>query len=224
MIRILAVDDDLNMLHYVASELRLTGYQVIEATSGEQALDLLNIKSVDIAIVDVMMPGIDGFELTKTLRSSFGIPVILLTARHHIEDKEKGFLAGSDDYLVKPFDAKELLFRVKAVLRRYDQTADSELRVGSLTIDFKSYELRSPKGKLILPLKEFEILSILLSRKEQVVTRETIIERVWGIDFSGDERTITVHIKRIRERLERFAPDLKIVTVRGVGYRIEVTN
>lgn len=224
MIRILAVDDDLNMLHYVASELRLTGYQVIEATSGEQALDLLNIKSVDIAIVDVMMPGIDGFELTKTLRSSFGIPVILLTARHHIEDKEKGFLAGSDDYLVKPFDAKELLFRIKAVLRRYDQTADSELRVGSLTIDFKSYELRSPKGKLILPLKEFEILSILLSRKEQVVTRETIIERVWGIDFSGDERTITVHIKRIRERLERFAPDLKIVTVRGVGYRIEVTN
>ena len=224
MIRILAVDDDLNMLHYVASELRLTGYQVIEATSGEQALDLLNIKSVDIAIVDVMMPGIDGFELTKTLRTSFGIPVILLTARHHIEDKEKGFLAGSDDYLVKPFDAKELLFRVKAVLRRYDQTADSELRVGSLTIDFKSYELRSPKGKLILPLKEFEILSILLSRKEQVVTRETIIERVWGIDFSGDERTITVHIKRIRERLERFAPDLKIVTVRGVGYRIEVTN
>lgn len=224
MIRILAVDDDLNMLHYVASELRLTGYQVIEATSGEQAFDLLNIKSVDIAIVDVMMPGIDGFELTKTLRSSFGIPVILLTARHHIEDKEKGFLAGSDDYLVKPFDAKELLFRVKAVLRRYDQTADSELRVGSLTIDFKSYELRSPNGKLILPLKEFEILSILLSRKEQVVTRETIIERVWGIDFSGDERTITVHIKRIRERLERFAPDLKIVTVRGVGYRIEVTN
>ncbi|XKH49908.1 response regulator transcription factor [Chryseomicrobium palamuruense] len=224
MIRILAVDDDLNMLHYVASELRLTGYQVIEATSGEQALDLLNIKSVDIAIVDVMMPGIDGFELTKTLRTSFGIPVILLTARHHIEDKEKGFLAGSDDYLVKPFDAKELLFRVKAVLRRYDQTADSELRVGSLTIDFKSYELRSPKGKLILPLKEFEILSILLSRKEQVVTRETIIERVWGIDFSGDERTITVHIKRIRERLERFAPDLKIVTVRGVGYRIEATN
>ncbi|MFC4353839.1 response regulator transcription factor [Chryseomicrobium palamuruense] len=224
MIRILAVDDDLNMLHFVASELRLTGYQVIEATSGEQALDLLNIKPVDIAIVDVMMPGIDGFELTKTLRSDFDIPVILLTARHHIEDKEKGFLAGSDDYLVKPFDAKELLFRVKAVLRRYDQTADSELRVGSLTIDFKSYEVRSPKGKLILPLKEFEILSILLSRKEQVVTRETIIERVWGIDFSGDERTITVHIKRIRERLERFAPDLKIVTVRGVGYRIEVTN
>lgn len=222
MIRILAVDDDLHMLNFVSTELRQSGYEVIEAGSGEQALMCLNSKTVDLAVVDVMMPGIDGFELTKILRKDYNLPVILLTARHHIEDKERGFLAGSDDYLVKPFEAKELLYRVKAILRRYGQPAEDTLTIGSLTIDFKSYEVRSDLGILLIPLKEFELLSLLASKPRQVLSRDLIIERIWGIDFQGDEQTVNVHIKRLRQRLENFAPDVQIVTVRGVGYKLEV--
>lgn len=223
MIRILAVDDDLHMLNFVSAELRQIGYEVIEADSGEQALSCLKSTSVDLAVVDVMMPGIDGFELTQILRKDYNLPVILLTARHHIEDKERGFLAGSDDYLVKPFESKELLYRVKAVLRRYDHPAEDTLTLGSLTIDFKSYEIRSNQGILLIPLKEFELLTLLASKPRQVLSRDLIIERIWGIDFQGDEQTINVHIKRLRQRLERFAPDIQIVTVRGVGYKLEVS-
>ncbi|WP_203334434.1 response regulator transcription factor [Planococcus beigongshangi] len=222
MIRILAVDDDLHMLNFVSAELRLSGYEVIEAESGEQALGCLDSRNVDLAIVDVMMPGMDGFELTKILRKDYNLPVILLTARHHIEDKERGFLAGSDDYLVKPFESKELLYRVKAILRRYDQPADDTLAIGTLTIDFKSYEVQSDQGILIIPLKEFELLTLLASKPRQVLSRDLIIERIWGIDFQGDEQTVNVHIKRLRRRLESFAPDVQIVTVRGVGYKLEV--
>lgn len=222
MIRILAVDDDLHMLNFVSAELRQIGYEVIEAPSGEQALSCLKSTTVDLAVVDVMMPGIDGFELTQILRKDYNLPVILLTARHHIEDKERGFLAGSDDYLVKPFEAKELLYRVKAILRRYDHPAEDVLTIGSLTIDFKSYEVRSDQGILLVPLKEFELLTLLASKPRQVLSRDLIIERIWGIDFQGDEQTVNVHIKRLRGRLERFAPDVQIATVRGVGYKLEV--
>ncbi|WP_277587410.1 response regulator transcription factor [Psychrobacillus antarcticus] len=218
---ILAVDDDLHMLNFVSTELRHSGYEVIEAGSGEQALVCLNSKKVDLAIVDVMMPGIDGFELTRILRKDYDLPVILLTARHHIEDKERGFLAGSDDYLVKPFDSKELMYRVKAILRRYDHPVEDTLTIGSLTIDFKSYEVRSDQGILLIPLKEFELLALLASKPRQVLSRDLMIERIWGIDFQGDEQTVNVHIKRLRQRLERFAPDVQIITVRGVGYKLE---
>ena len=223
MIRILAVDDDIHMLNFVAAELRQEGYEVVEATSGEQALLCLESGTMDLAVVDVMMPGIDGFELTRILRIDYDLPVILLTARHHIEDKERGFLAGSDDYLVKPFESKELLYRVKAILRRYDHPDDDLLTIGSLTIDLKSYEVRSANGILLIPLKEFELLALLASKPRQVLSRDLIIESIWGIDFQGDEQTINVHIKRLRQRLERFAPDVGIVTVRGVGYKIGVS-
>lgn len=222
MIRILAVDDDIHMLNFVAAELRQTGYEVAEAASGEQALELLETDTMDLAVIDVMMPGIDGFELTRILRTDYNLPVILLTARHHIEDKERGFSAGSDDYLVKPFEAKELLYRVKAILRRYNHPEDELLTTGSLTIDLKSYEVRSANSILFIPLKEFELLALLASKPRQVVSRDLIIETVWGIDFQGDEQTVNVHIKRLRERLVRFAPDVRIVTMRGVGYKLEV--
>jgi len=224
MIRILAVDDDIHMLNFIAAELRQAGYEVAEALSGEEALEVLENEKMDLAVVDVMMPGIDGFELTRIVRSDYDLPVILLTARHHIEDKERGFLAGSDDYLVKPFEAKELLYRVKAILRRYDHPEDDLIVVGSLSIDLKSYEVKSTNGILFIPLKEFELLALMASKPRQVWSRDSIIENVWGIDFQGDEQTINVHVKRLRQRLERFAPDVKIVTVRGVGYKLEVVT
>lgn len=224
VIRILAVDDDVHMLNFVAAELRQAGYEVVQVTSGEEALLRIESETMNLAVVDVMMPGIDGFELTQILRTEYDLPVILLTARHHIEDKERGFLAGSDDYLVKPFESKELLYRVKAILRRYNHPENDLLTIGSLTIDLKSYEARSTNGTLLTPLKEFELLSLLASQPNQVLSRDLMIERIWGFDFQGDEQTVNVHINRLRQRLERFAPDVQIITVRGVGYKIEVVR
>ncbi|TDL32826.1 response regulator transcription factor [Jeotgalibacillus sp. S-D1] len=224
MIRILAVDDDRRMVDFVAGELRQAGYEVVKAHNGDEALALLATETVDLAVVDVMMPGMDGFSLTRILREEHGVSVILLTARHHIEDKERGFSAGSDDYLVKPFEAKELLFRVKAVLRRYDRSMEEPLSLGTLHIDRRSYEIRSENGTMLIPLKEFELLSLFAANPQQVLSRDQIIERIWGLDFTGDEQTVNVHIKRLRGRLMEFAPDVKIVTVRGVGYKIEVAR
>ncbi|KIL42795.1 two-component response regulator colocalized with HrtAB transporter [Jeotgalibacillus alimentarius] len=219
MIHILAVDDDARMLDFTGRELREAGYQTILASSGDEALRRLEAERVDLAVVDVMMPGIDGFELTKMIREMYGIPVILLTARHHIEDKERGFSAGSDDYIVKPFEAKELLFRVKAVLRRV-HGSDETLTAGDLVIDRRSYEIRIGGKKLIIPLKEFELLTLLAAHPGQAFSRDQIIERVWGFDYEGDEQTVNVHIKRLRSRLQHS--EVEIVTVRGIGYKLEV--
>ncbi|MBM7579700.1 response regulator transcription factor [Jeotgalibacillus terrae] len=221
MIHILAVDDDQRMLDFTGRELREAGYFTVLASNGEDALKRLENERVDLAVVDVMMPGIDGFELTKMIREMYGIPVILLTARHHIEDKERGFSAGSDDYIVKPFEAKELLFRVKAVLRRV-HGSDDTLTAGDLVIDRRSYDIRIDGKKLIIPLKEFELLSLLAAQPGQAFTRDQIIERVWGFDYEGDEQTVNVHIKRLRSRLQHS--EVEIVTVRSVGYKLEVTQ
>ena len=177
----------------------------------------------DLAVVDVMMPGMDGFELTKTLSQDYDIPVLLLTAKGELEDKERGFLAGSDDYVVKPFEPKELLFRIAAILRRLDKTNQVTMQVGKLTIDRRSFEVMIGENTLILPLKEFELLALLASRPNQVFTRGVIMEQVWGYDYNGDEQTLNTHVKRVRERLHRYDTGAEITTVRGVGYKLEVT-
>lgn len=165
----------------------------------------------------------DGYALTKEIRNLYNIPVILLTAKNQIEDKEQGFEAGTDDYLIKPFEPKELSFRIKALLRRYEHRPDeSILRIGSTMINKKSYEVQIEKRTLLLPLKEFELLYFLISKPMQVFSREHLIEQVWGIEYKGDERTIDVHIKRLRERFSKLADDFQIKTVRGVGYLLEV--
>jgi two-component system OmpR family response regulator len=146
----------------------------------------------------------------------------LLTAKGELDDKEKGFLAGTDDYVVKPFEPKELLFRIKAILRRYDKAVDTFLQAGSLQINRRSYEVSVGKKVLLLPLKEFELLSVLVSRPNSVFTREILLERVWGYDYEGDEQTLNVHIKRIRNKLEKMTESVSIVTVRGVGYKLEI--
>ena len=178
----------------------------------------------DLAVVDVMMPEMDGYTLTKKLRTEADIPVLLLTAKGELEDKEKGFLAGSDDYVVKPFEPKELLFRINAILRRYDKAVDVFIQAGPLKINRQSYEVSVGKKVLLLPLKEFEFLSVLASRPNHVLTRELLLERVWGYDYEGDEQTLNVHIKRIRDKLERLTEEVSISTVRGVGYKLEVVN
>ena len=219
--KILAVDDDEKILNLISIHLSRSGYTVLKATNGLEALDVIENEIPDLAVVDVMMPKMDGITLTKKLRE-IDIPVLLLTAKGELEDKEKGFLAGSDDYVVKPFEPKELLFRIQAILRRYDKSVDPILKVGAITINRQSYEVIVGNKTLFLPLKEFELLFVLSSRVNQVFTRDFLIERVWGINYEGDEQTLNVHIKRLREKLRTFSTEVRITTVRGVGYKLEV--
>ncbi|MED4077826.1 response regulator transcription factor [Lysinibacillus fusiformis] len=222
--KILVVDDDVHILQLVNIYLTKEGYQVLRAENAQQALALLNGNLPDLAIVDVMMPGMDGFTLTETLTQDYDIPVLLLTAKGELEDKERGFLAGSDDYVVKPFEPKELLFRIAAILRRLDKKNQITIQVGHLVIDRRSFEVIIGEETLILPLKEFELLALLASRPNQVFTRSYIMEQVWGYDYDGDEQTLNTHVKRVRERLNRFDTGVEIITVRGVGYKLEATS
>lgn len=222
--KILVVDDDVHILQLVNIYLTREGYQVIQAEKGHQALKLLEGNLPDLAVVDVMMPGMDGFTLTETLSQEYDIPVLLLTAKGELEDKERGFLAGSDDYVVKPFEPKELLFRIAAILRRFDKKNQVTIQVGRLVIDRRSFEVVIGEDTLVLPLKEFELLALLASRPNQVFTRSFIMEQVWGYDYDGDEQTLNTHVKRIRERLYRYKSDVEITTLRGVGYKLEVST
>lgn len=222
MRKILVVDDDINILELVSIHLTQAGYQVLKARDGVQALGMMQNHFPDLAVVDVMMPGIDGFELTKKIRNDRDIPVLIMTSKGELEDKEQGFLAGSDDYIVKPFEPQELLFRIAAILRRYDKPTDTILQVGSVIINLKKYEVTADSSTLLMPLKEFELLALLASKPNQVFQRASIMENIWGYDYDGDEQTLNTHIKRIRERLAKIAGDVEIVTVRGVGYKLEV--
>lgn len=223
MTNILIVDDDINILKLVDIHLSEQGYYVFQAKDGMEALEILKKSSCVLAVVDVMMPFMDGYSLTKEIRTQYDIPVILLTAKSEIEDKEKGFQAGTDDYLVKPFEPKELIFRIKALLRRYEHQLDeSILQIGNTTINKKSYEVQVGKRTLLLPLKEFELLTYLTSNPKLVFSREHLIEQIWGLDYEGDVRTVDVHIKRLRERFSNLTDDFQIKTVRGVGYSLEV--
>lgn len=222
--KILVVDDDVHIQQLVSIHLSQEGYQVFTASSAEEALDFLENTLVDLAIVDVVLPGINGFELTKILSNDLEIPVILLTAKGQIDDKEKGFLSGSEDYIVKPFEMKELLFRVAVVLRRMKRSMENMIKVGNLIIDRKNFEITINQETILLPLKEFELLSILASRANKVTPRTTLIEQVWGIDYEGSEHTLNTHINRIRDRLKKYNASIHIQTIRGIGYMLEVVQ
>ncbi|KSU64427.1 two-component system response regulator [[Bacillus] enclensis] len=220
---ILIVDDDPHILHLLQLHLSQESYIVHAAKNGMEALDVLKNQACDIAVVDVMMPYMDGYDLTKEIRDRYDIPVLLLTAKGGIEDKERGYNSGTDDYLVKPFEPKELLFRLKALARRYGKKEDENVvRIGTVTADRNKYEVSAGDRTLLLPLKEFELLYLFMSNPDHVMSRDMLIERVWGIDYEGDERTVDVHVKRLRERLSGISGDFVIKTVRGVGYALEM--
>jgi len=219
-IRILVVDDDPFIQKLIGIHLKKDGFTPVFAKDGIEALELIGEETLDLAIVDVMMPKLDGISLTKRL-AMHGIPVLMLTAKTTLEDKERGFLAGADDYMVKPFEPKELIFRVRAILRRLQKLERSHTILGNMQIDKLNYEVKVGEQVLLLPLKEFELLSILCSRPDTVFTRDQLMEQVWGYDYEGDDFTLTTHIKRLRSRLEEVQAHVKIQTVRGIGYKIE---
>ncbi len=219
---VLIVDDDPAIRELLRFVLRKEGYVVLEAGDGQAASRLLEQDQVHLAVVDLMMPRKDGFELCEEIRRHYDIPVIMLTARAEMADKEKGFDAGTDDYMVKPFEPKELLFRIKALLRRYRLVSSEVIRLGSITIDRRGYEIKAGDDVLTLPLREFELLSQLASHPGRIYTREQLIQLIWSADFKGDSRTVDVHVKRLRERFADYQHDFTITTIRGLGYKLEV--
>jgi len=223
---VLLIDDDINISHLARLYLEKEGYQVQSAVRGDEALASFRRLPPAIIILDVMLPGMDGWQVLRTIRQSSSIPIIMLTAKDETFDKVLGLELGADDYITKPFDGKELVARVKAVLRR-SQGTDSDkpdsLSFPGLTVTVSQYEVYYRGNLVEMPPKELEVLYFLASRANMVFTREQLLEQVWGYDFFGDSRTVDVHIKRLREKL----PDCEaygwhIRTVWGVGYKFEV--
>ncbi len=222
MSKILVIDDDPYIRELVRVYLRDEGMDVVEAADGVQALMRLESTRVDMVILDIMMPNMDGWELIGQLRGYYDFPVLMLTAKGETADKIRGFQLGTDDYLVKPFEPLELVARVKALLKRYRIAASQTIEIGDLVMDRKSYEVAVNGVKLTLPLKEFELLFKLASYPGQTLSRDQLIEDIWGYDFEGNERTLDVHINRLRDRFPEAAHAFRIRTIRGLGYRMEV--
>lgn len=224
MIRILIADDDQHIRELLKHFLQKEGFSVYEAADGVEASTILLEQQIHLAIIDVMMPNKDGYQLCEEIRSDYDFPIILLTAKDQLIDKEKGFAVGTDDYVTKPFEPKELLFRIKALLRRFQMVNAEKIVLNQTIIDRKSYEVHANGKLLMLPMKEFELLAQLASFPDRIFTRDELIQLIWGTDFSGDDRTVDVHIKRLRERFSNQDGDFMIKTVRGVGYKLEVAK
>lgn len=224
MLNLLIVDDDSHIRELLIHTLQAEGYAVFDAADGKEASRFLAKQQIHLAVVDVMMPNMNGWQLCEEIRNYYDIPIILLTAKDQLADKEKGFAVGTDDYLTKPFEPKELLFRIKALLRRYQMVNAERITLNETIIDRKSYEVHCTGKLLMLPMKEFELLAQLASYPDRIFSRAELIQLIWGSDFVGDDRTVDVHIKRLRERFSERTDDFCIKTVRGIGYKLEVTK
>ena len=218
---ILVIDDDRNILAIIEMYLRKAGYEVTCVERGDEALQAFRRAQPALVVLDVMLPGMDGWEVLDKLRQESDVPVIMLTAKGDTLDRIQGLDLGADDYIVKPFDAKELLARIKAVLRRSSLPENEKcVTFEDLEISLDNYSVTLDGKQIEMPPKEIELLFFLASREGKVFTREQLLEQVWGFDYFGDSRTVDVHVKRIREKLgERDAWQLK--TVWGVGYKFE---
>jgi len=234
--KVLVVEDEPSLQETLAYNLRRQGYAVLAAGDGRKAIEIARAERPDAIILDVMLPGLDGFEVARILRQEMSAPILMLTARDEEIDKIVGLEVGADDYLTKPFSMRELLARVKAALRRVrldreeaaagakaeEAAASQVLTFGDLSIDLARREARRAGAVLPLKPKEFELLLFLARNRGMVLSRDLILERVWGWDFAGDSRTVDVHVRWLREKIEPApAQPVRIVTVRGAGYRFE---
>jgi two-component system, OmpR family, response regulator len=221
MSKILIVDDDAHIRELAGLFLRNEGFEIYDAADGIQALAKLEMTKVDLAILDVMMPNMDGWELCRQLKDTYDFPILMLTAKGETSQKLKGFQLGTDDYLVKPFEPLELVARVKALLKRYHIYSSQRFDVGNLHMDRGTFEIKINGEPITLPRKEFELLYMLASSPGRTFSRDQLIEDIWGYDFDGNERTLDVHINRLRERFPYDQYPFKITTIRGLGYRFE---
>lgn len=224
MFQVLIVEDEPNSAKLLKITLIHAGYKVITASNGIDALDIMESKHIDLIILDVMMPEMDGFEFTRLLRQADNTtPVIMVTAKHQDKDKYEGFIAGADDYMVKPINETELLLRIKALLRRAKLSSEHKLHIGSITLDYDSLSVSKDGEIQILPQKEFYLLYTLLSFPKKVFTRTQLMDSIWGINSETVLTTVNVHINRLRQRFNGWT-EFSIVAIRGIGYMAVINN
>lgn len=224
--KVLIVDDEENILDLIDFNIKNAGYETVTASDGKAAFQLFEKSDFDLIILDVMLPYMDGFELLKKIRKQSGVPVLMLTAKTEEFDRVLGLELGADDYLIKPFSVRELIARVKAILRRTAEKEEPEevqsIVSGDITLDLKGYKAFLGKHEVKLTMKEFELLKYLMANKGRVFTRENLLNNIWGYDYYGDSRTVDVHIRHLRSKIEEHLGENKhIKTIRGVGYKFE---
>lgn len=219
MFRILVVDDDKNTRLLLKAVLETAGYTVFSAQNGKAALEFMDHEHIDLVVLDIMMPEMDGYEFTKLLReSSNELPILMISAKQLPEDKRKGFIVGTDDYMTKPIDEEEMLLRIKALLRRAKIVSERRIIVGDAVLDYDSFTVSRGKQAQVLPQKEFLLLYKLLSYPGKIFTRIQLMDEIWGADSDTGWETVTVHIGRLRKRFENW-DEFEIVSVRGLGYK-----
>jgi len=219
MFHILVVEDDFNTRKLMEAVLLEERYIPFLAANAQEALDLLEHQHIDLMITDIMMPGMDGYGLTEYLREAgYDFPILMVTAKETIKDKRKGFIVGTDDYMIKPVDEEEMILRIKALLRRAKIINERKITIGKVTLHYDSLVVSRETERITLPQKEFLLLYKLLSYPEVIFTRMQLMDEIWGYDSQTDEHTVSVHIGRLRERFGAW-PEFDIVTVRGLGYK-----
>ena len=219
MFHILVVDDDKNTRRLMQAVLESDGYTVTTACDGEEALAVLDREHVDLAVLDIMMPNMDGYEFTRTLREANNeLPILMVSAKQLSEDRKRGFLVGTDDYMTKPVDTDEMLLRIKALLRRAKIVSERKIEVGNVVLDYDSMTVTRGSERQELPQKEFLLLYKLLSYPGKIFTRIQLMDEIWGMDSDTGWETVTVHIGRLRKRFEHYG-EFEIVSVRGLGYK-----
>ena len=226
--RVLVVDDDKNICELLRLYLEKEGYGVILANDGEEAVVKFNALKPDIILLDIMLPSMDGWQVCREIRKKSNVPIIMVTAKQETFDKVLGLELGADDYIVKPFETKEVIARIKAVYRRVGQSSGEqevkEVKYDKLSVNMTRYELRVDGKVIDTPPKELELLFHLASNPNRVYTRDQLLDEVWGFEYYGDSRTIDVHVKRLREKLEGVSDKWALKTVWGVGYKFEVAE
>ncbi len=219
MFDILVAEDDVKLNRIYCAALRSASFNAYQAADGGEALEILAEKKIDLVISDIMMPGVDGYELTREIRANYPeTPILMISAKEAFEDKRHGFLAGIDDYMVKPVDLNEMLLRVNALLRRAKIVTERKLTIGSTVLNYDTYTAEYNGRAVEIPQKEFLVLYKLMSYPSRTFTRRQLMDEFWGYDTDSEERTVDVHINRLRERL-KDCPDIEIDTIRGLGYR-----
>ena len=225
--KIMVVDDDANICELLRLYLEKEGFDPVIAPNGVKALELFDSEKPDLILLDVMMPQLDGWQVCREIRKKSQCPIIMLTAKGEVFDKVLGLELGADDYVVKPFEAKEVIARVKAVLRRsgvQNQKKAKEVSYDGLYINMENYELRVRGKQIDTPPKEMELIYHLASNPNRVYTRDQLLDEVWGFEYYGDSRTVDVHVKRLREKLDGVSDQWTLKTVWGVGYKFEVKD
>ncbi|MEA5026239.1 MAG: response regulator transcription factor [Erysipelotrichaceae bacterium] len=219
MFNILVVEDDKSTKKLMEVILRTNGYNHLAASNGLEALEIMDSHHVDLIVLDIMMPKMNGYELTKELRANHDdIPILMVTAKQLLEDRKQGFIVGTDDYMIKPVDEEEMILRIKALLRRAKIVSEHQLLIGKVVLDYDSLTVIRDNEQQMLPQKEFYLLYKLLSYPQKIFTRLQLMDEIWGMDSETTDNTVNVHINRLRKRFENYS-EFEIVTVRGLGYK-----